>query len=108
MRRKGLALVKSRDFVTAQMRFKAGPDGQTIYIVSHSITSDKFPEIKTSVRAHIDFMIFEIKPGEGGKGSYQTKIFRADPKGSIPGMIKDKILKKGGLEIDAIKRAMLS
>ena len=37
-----------------------------------------------------------------------TKIFRADPKGSIPSMIKNKILKKGGLEIDAIKRAMLS
>lgn len=58
MKRKGLALVKSRDFDLAQLRFKAGPDGETLYIVSHSVVSDKYPQNKGSVRAHIDFMIF--------------------------------------------------
>ena len=58
MRRKGLALVKSRDFDIAQLRFKAGPEEEILYIVSHSVVSDKYPQHKGSVRGHIDFMIF--------------------------------------------------
>ena len=58
MKRKGLVLVKSRDFDIAQIRFKAGPDGETVYVVSHSVVSDKYPVNKESVRGHIDFMIF--------------------------------------------------
>ena len=58
MKRKGLALVKSRDFDLAQLRFKAGPEGEILYIVSHSVVSDKYPQNKSAVRGHIDFMIF--------------------------------------------------
>ncbi len=108
MRRKGMAIVKSRDVVQASLRFKGGPDGETWYSVGHSVESAKCPPSKDSVRAEAEFLIYEVKPEDGGKACLVTKLFRFDPKGSIPDMIKNKLVKKGGLEIDAVKKALLS
>lgn len=108
MRRKGMAIIKSRDVLQATLKFKGGADGETWYSVAHSVESDKCPPIKESVRAFAEFLIYELKPAEGGKSCNATKLFRFDPKGSIPDMFKKKILKKGGLELESIKNALLT
>ena len=100
-------MIKSRDIVQCSLVFKGGPDGETWYVIAHSVETEKCPPIKESVRGDLNFMIWELAPKEGGKASYITKMFRIDPKGSIPDMIKNKIIKKGGLEIEAIKNALL-
>ena len=107
IRRKGISLIKSRDMCQATLKFKGGEDGETWYSVAHSVETPKCPPIKESVRAFSEFLIYEVKPEEGGKSCYATKIFRLDPKGSIPDMIKKKVLKKGGLELEAVKKALL-
>lgn len=106
IRRKGMMMIKSRDILQASLKFKG--DGDIWYSVAHSVESEKCPPIKDAVRAFAEFLIYELKPSEDGKSCYATKIFRFDPKGSIPDMIKKKILKKGGLELESIKNALLS
>lgn len=96
--------MKDRDFVANLTRFKHGD--KTI-VVSHSVEHPDYPEIKEAVRASLDFLICEFAPGPEGKGCVFTRVFKADPKGAVPDMIKSLIIKRSGQEMVDLRKAML-
>ncbi len=55
-----------------------------------------YPEVKDVVRACLHFLICEFKVGPDGKGSTFTRLFKADPKGSLPDFVKTLVLKRSG------------
>ena len=103
-RRGNLPVVKDRDFVANLTRFKIG---DKTFVVSHSVDHPDYPENKDAVRGHLEFLICEFAPGPEGKGCIFTRVFKADPKGSVPDMIKGLIIKRSGQEMVDLRKAML-
>ena len=104
-KRSGMKLVDPRDFVCNHVAFKVG---DTWMACSHSIEHPSYAEVpKSTVRGQLDFYIFEFAPGEGGKGCTFRRMFRAHPKGSIPDIIVNMVMKNSGMELYDMRKAML-
>ena len=103
-KRGNVKLVDPRDFVVASTSFRVG---DCIYSMVHSTTHPDYPEVKGVVRADVEFYIWKFEPGEGGKGCRVSRIFRADPKGSLPDFVKDLVIKRSGHELYDMRKSML-
>ena len=104
MKRGNVKVIQPRDSVNAYAKFYIG---DAIYLVAHSITHPDYPETPDAVRAVLDFLVAEWKPGADGKGCTFSRIFRADPKGSIPDFVKNLVIKRSGMEMIDLRKAML-
>lgn len=104
MQRGNIKMVDPRDFVVSHMNFKVG---DTVYAVSHSVTHPDYPERKGVVRAQLEFYVWKYEPGEGGKGCKMSRMFRADPKGSLPEFVKDLVIKYSGHELLDMRKSMI-
>ncbi len=81
MRKGNIKMVDDRDFIVNHTSFKVG---DTWYAVSHSVELPDWPEVKDCIRGSLDFFIWIYEIGEGGKGCKTSRMFRVDPKGSLP------------------------
>ena len=104
MQRGNVKLVDPRDFISNHMSFKVG---DTVFAVSHSVDHPDYPERKGVVRADLEFCVWKYEPGEGGKGSKMTRMFRVDPRGSLPEFVKDLVIKNSGHELLDMRKSML-
>ena len=104
VQRGGIKMVDPRDFVGFYSL--AYVDG-CAYGSSHSIVHPECPERKGIVRGDAEFYVQKIIPGEGGKGCVLTRMFRGDPKGSIPDFVKDIIIKNSGQALLDMRKSML-
>ena len=88
-------MLEPRDTVLL-LGVKIEPNG-TVLIAGCSVENEKTPEEKGRIRAHCEIMGYVLEPilGEDNKCkfSYMEKI---DPKGSVPAMIVNKMVKKRG------------
>lgn len=99
-----IKLVDDRDFVIATTAIRVG---DAIYSAFHSFEHPDYPEKKGFVRAQLDFYLWRYAPGDDGKGCKVTRIYRGDPKGSLPDFLKDLIIKKSGQELLDMRKSML-
>ena len=104
MRRGNIKMVDPRDFVVNHCYYKVG---DVVYSMAHSITHPDYPERKGAVRADLEFYIWKYEPGAGGKGCKMTRVFRADPKGSLPDFVKDLVIKYSGHELLDMRKSMI-
>ncbi len=99
-----IKMVQPRDVTVLFCNFKVG---DTVYIAAKGVDHPEMPETKEYIRAELDFLVSEFKPGPEGKGTTFTRVFRINPKGSLPEFVKNLILKKSGMEMIEIRKAML-
>lgn len=101
MEHKGIWPVANRDFVIASMRHE---EGDTYYIATKSCGYPKAEE-KGIVRAELfvgGYIIEKIDE----KSTRVTYIANSDPKGNIPGMVKNTLASKQGAVASKIQGVM--
>jgi hypothetical protein len=97
MRYRGVLVAGPRDFVTSS-GWKVCEDG-TLLVVAWSAPHASMPEVKGTVRAHLEIGGWVVRPRRGADASAPvdadgcecTYLMRADFKGSIPTMVTRQV-----------------
>ena len=96
-------MVDPRDTLIV-MAFRTEANG-AILIAGSSIEHKDVPEVKGRVRAQVDIMGYLLEPvaGDANKCKF-TYLGKMDPKGSVPGMVINKQIRKQGENMEKLDK----
>jgi hypothetical protein len=108
MRYRGVLVAGPRDFVTSS-GWKVCEDG-TLLVVAWSAPHASMPEVKGTVRAHLEIGGWVVRPRGGAAGDADgcdcVYLMRADFKGSIPSMVTRQVAAQQGGIVGKLRVAL--